>query len=86
MPEELKHEPEHLFCERGQILWGHNVLYIALLSGGRWNVSVVTPDHAKQLLRRLQQRIDEYEKEHGILEGKLPDEPQKSPIQFNQPQ
>lgn len=83
MPDHLMPLPNHLFCERGNISWGPGVLYIALLSGGRWNVSVVTPDHAKQLLKRLQQRIDEYEKEHGILEGKLPDEPQKSPIQFN---
>ena len=51
-------------------------------SGGESSAFVLLPDHAKQLSRLLTQKIDEYEKEFGVLEGRLPSDLQPSPLKM----
>lgn len=53
-------------------------------SGGELGAYVVTPDHAKQIWRLLGQHLEGYEKQYGPLEGRLPSDPQPSPIQVQQ--
>ena len=50
-----------------------------LASGGESHVYIFTPDHMKQVGRIIAQKVEEYEKVNGVLEGKLPSEkPQRS--------
>lgn len=74
-------EPVHKFCERINIAQTKDLFLFGMHSGGEVSAFVLTPDHAKQLLRLLQQKVGEYETAFGALEGKLPSDPTLSPIQ-----
>lgn len=75
-------EPVHYFSERMNVVPSKDSFAFAFQTGGKWKVFIVTPDHAKQIYNLLQRRVTEYEKQFGTLLGRLPDEPMKSPIQF----
>lgn len=86
MPEELKHEPVHLFCEQVNILRGpENLFLFWMRSGGKLANYVTTADHAKQIFNLLGRTIADYEKIHGPLQGRLPGDPMLSPIQHPEP-
>ncbi len=85
MDEHKAPEPVHKFCEQIFINTSKDVFLLGLRSGGEVSGFVITPDHAKQLLRLLQSKVDEYEAAHGPLEGRLPSDPTLSPIQPKQP-
>lgn len=78
-------EPVHKFCERIAIIPSKDLFLFGMYSGGEINAYVLTPDHAKQLLRLLIEKVATYEAEHGELEGKLPSDPTLSPIQIKEP-
>jgi hypothetical protein len=74
-------EPVHKFCERINIVQTKDLFLFGMHSGGEVSAFVLTPDHAKQLLRLLQKNVADYEAAHGVLEGRLPSDPTLSPIQ-----
>jgi hypothetical protein len=76
-------EPVHKYCESVKVASTKDVFVLGFQSGGELGAYVVTPDHAKQIWRLLGQHIGEYEKANGTLEGRLPTDPQPSPIQVN---
>ena len=78
-------EPLHKFCEQIFINSSPDVFLFGMRSGGEMSAYVITPDHAKQLLRLLQGKVDEYEAQNGKLEGRLPTDPTISPIQPQKP-
>lgn len=85
MPDELKHEPERIFCEQVNIFQTSEMFFFWMRSGGKLHAYAMTPDHAKQIYNLLQRKIADYENENRIiLEGRLPNDPMKSPIQFNE--
>jgi hypothetical protein len=78
-------EPVHKYCESVKIVAPNkDVFVLGLSSGGEMSAYVVTPDHAKQIWRLLGQHLEGYEKEYGPLEGRLPSDPQPSPIQVHE--
>lgn len=66
-------DPRRFFCDRAFVLFNKEQFILALQTGtvieGQY---VFTPHHAKRLLLRLEQRVKEYEDEHGELEVSLP--------------
>lgn len=82
MSEQSKVEPVHKYCESVKIVVPNkDVFVLGLQSGGETGAYVITPDHAKQIWRLLGQHLENYEKQFGTLEGRLPSDPQPSPIQ-----
>lgn len=81
MDEIKQTEPVHKFCEQIYINSSPDVFLLGLRSGGEMSAYVITPDHAKQLLRLLEAKVSEYEAQNGTLEGRLPTDPTVSPIQ-----
>ncbi len=78
-------EPAHKFCEKITVASSKDVFLMGMHSGGQTSAFVLTPDHAKQLSRLLQQKVVEYETAHGALEGRLPSDPTPSPLQIKKP-
>ena len=74
-------EPAHKFCERVVVASSKDIFLFGMHSGGEVSAFVLTPDHAKQLSRLLQQKVTEYESVNGALEGRLPSDPTPSPLQ-----
>ena len=83
--DDKKPEPVHKFCERVLIAQSKDLFLFGMHSGGELSAFVLTPDHAKQLLRALQTEINKHEAVHGVLEGRLPSDPLLSPIQVQKP-
>lgn len=80
-------EPVHKFCESVKIVAPNKDIFVlGMQSGGDMSAYVITPDHAKQLWRLLGQHIDAYEQQYGTLQGRLPTDPQPSPIQVREQQ
>lgn len=77
-------EPVHKFCESAKVASTKDSFVLGFQSGGELGAYVVTPDHAKQIWRLLGQHLEGYEKQYGPLEGRLPSDPQPSPIQVQQ--
>ncbi len=44
---------------------------------------VLTPQHAKRLMRALADNVNKYESQHGVIDDK--DQPQFPPMNFNTP-
>lgn len=86
MPDELKNELVHKFCNKAFVNSSKEMFNLALLSGGELSAFIFTPDHAKQLLNLLTKKVEEYEKEFGPLEGRLPSDPMRSPIDLSRPE
>lgn len=84
MSEQQSQEPVHKYCESVKVASTKDVFVLGLQSGGETGAYVVTPDHAKQIWRLLGQNLEAYEKQYGSLEGRLPSDPQPSPIQVRQ--
>jgi hypothetical protein len=82
MNEQTLPEPAHKFCEKITIATSRDVFLLGMHSGGEISGFVLTPDHAKQLSRLLQQKVTEYESAYGTLEGRLPSDPTPSPLQI----
>ena len=78
-------EPARTFCERITVSMSRDVCLLGLHSGGDISAFILTPDHAKQLSRLLQQKVTEYESAFGVLQGKLPSDPTPSPLQIKDP-
>jgi len=85
MDDKKPSEPVHKFCERVLIAQSKDLFLFGMHSGGELSAYVLTPDHAKQLLRALQTEINKHESAHGVLEGRLPSDPLLSPIQVQKP-
>lgn len=83
IPEELKDEPEHLYCELTNLVSSNGIFYFLLRSGGKHTVFTFTPDHAKQVMKLFVREIEKYESQNGVLLGRLPSEPMVSPMQID---
>lgn len=73
-------EPPHKYCEITNTLYNREMFLLWLSSGADISAFVFSPDHAKQLAKRLSEKVADYEKQFGPLEGRLPSEPMKSPF------
>ncbi len=82
MPEK---EPPHYYVETTNI--GHNEqsFLLWLNTGGDKYCFILTPDHAKQVMRLMQMNVEKYEERFGVLSGRLPSEPMPSPFNGNPP-
>ncbi len=77
-------EPVHKYCESAKVASNRETFVLGFQSGGEMGAYVVSPDHAKQIWRVLGQHLEAYEKQYGALEGRLPSDPQPSPIQVRE--
>lgn len=80
----MSNEPVHIFCESANAGSNKENFALVLKSGGVDAVFIFSPDHMKQLARLLTDRVTQWEKAYGVLEGRLSGEPVKSPYEFGQ--
>jgi len=66
-------DPRRYFCDRAFVLFNEEHFILALQTGSVVDGQYVfTPKHAKKLMLRLQEKIEEYEKKYGELKVSLP--------------
>lgn len=83
MPPEIpKDQPVQKFCNSTNLVF-NDMFALILRSGGDVSMFVFTPDHMKQLARFINKKVAEYEELNGELEGRLPTEPMRSPIDMD---
>lgn len=74
--------PDKIFVEATNTAFGPGRLLMAFHSGTQDHVFVFDIQHAKQIARVLTQNIEQYEKQFGAVDGRLPTESLPTPFQY----
>ncbi|MBI5003716.1 hypothetical protein HZC00_01330 [Candidatus Kaiserbacteria bacterium] len=81
-PFETTHTGARTYPEMFSLQIREGAFYLAFRSGQHSDVFATNLVFAKRLGRMILRQIEEFEKANGVqIEGSLPDEPMKSPIQ-----
>lgn len=64
--DDLKRAPK-LFCESINIAHSPEYFVFGMSSGSQAHIFSLTPAHAKRFLQYLTYEVDEFEKQHGVI-------------------